>query len=1159
MSDQHPIFPFAFSSAIKRRAFLKAGASAGLSVAALEAWLAGGGVALAEAPGLTAYWALNEGSGTSTLDISGNSNAGQINGAIWVTGRLGKGLSFNGSSNTIDINKPVVKTAASFTVAAWVQTTDLSNFHTAVSQDGSNVSGFFLQLIPGGQFAFSLLASDSTSSATVRALSTSNAVQNTWYHLAGAYDAGAGQIHLYVNGVLQSTQSVTAAWNASGETVIGRAKFGGNADFWSGLIDEVRLYNYALNASQITALYQEEQDDLTANLAGYWPLDDASGSSTADLSGHGSTGTLNNGPAWTTGKQGAGLNFNGSSTTVDINRSVLTTSGSFSVAAWVQLSDLSNFHTAVSQDGTTISGFFLQYISAGQFAFSLVSADSTSGTSVRATSHFNPVVNTWYHLTGVYNASAGQISLYVNGVLQSTQSVTAAWNATGETVIGRARWGGANADFWAGKIDEVRVYSSALSATDASNLAGLAPVSSPLRPASVPLIVRSPYVSTWQGSDIAPGTWSTFWNGNVKAITGLARIDGTSYAFFGAASLGSSVASMNQVQLELTPTQSRYVFQAGGVTLYLNFLSPVEATDLQRLSMPFGYVIAQAQSNDGNSHAVSLYFDISGEWAHGDSSTLINWQQQQIAHSGGNLTTFTVTPNSPSVLAEANDYPSWGQAVWATNIQSNLTYQSGADTTVRPLFVAQGSLNNTMDTSMPRAINNNWPVFAFSYALGTITGTPTSPLIMALGHERQPAVSYLGTQIAPLWQSYWSTWQAMLAFFYDDASAALGRANTLDASITSAAIAANGVHYAALCALATRQAFAGVELVNTSAAPWLFLKEISSDGNVSTIDVVYPSFPIFYYLNPTLVSLLLAPILTYVESGHWPAIYCVHDLGSSYPNASGHNDGGGENMPVEESANMLIMAAAYIQQAGTNAAIFSKAHYTVLKQWADYLNTSNNGNPNRVNALDPLLQNQTDDFTGLIAHSTNLALKGIIAIGAMSLIAQAAGNPTDQQFYASTARSLITQWAQLGQDSSQAHLDIAYVEADTDSGTGAGTYSLKYNAFSDKLLGLGLVTTVVSSEEAAWYQGREQEYGIPLDSRHTYTKADWELWTAAATDTGALRQYLIDALYRFYNTSSSRVPATDWYDTIQDTQNGFQARPVVGGFFALLARVKSGH
>jgi hypothetical protein len=465
-----------------------------------------------------------------------------------------------------------------------------------------------------------------------------------------------------------------------------------------------------------------------------------------------------------------------------------------------------------------------------------------------------------------------------------------------------------------------------------------------------------------------------------------------------------------------------------------------------------------------------------------------------------------------------------------------------------------------MDTNMPRAINNQWPVFGFNYNLGSLGGTPNTPLVFVLGHARTPAISYQGGQIAPLWQGYWSSWQQMLGAAYNDATslAVLSRANTLDATIAQAAVSAGGAQYAALCALAAREAFGGIEMVNTTGDPWMMLKEISSSGNVSTIDVIYPMFPILYYLNPTLLKLLLAPVLHYVESGLWPETFCVHDLGASYPNANGHNDGGGENMPVEETANMLIMAAAYILQAGKDAATYSKAHYKIFKQWADYLNAPNGGTPSRPNALDPLFQNQTDDFTGSIAHSTNLALKGIIAIGAMGIIAQAAGNSTDQQSYTSTAKTLIQQWAQLSQDSSQAHLDIAYTESDTASNTGAGTYSLKYNAFPDRILKLNLIPSSVLQEEAAWYLQKKNQYGIPLDSRHTYTKADWELWMAAATDNTQLRQLFISTLYAFANTTSSRVPFTDWYDTINNTQNGFQARPVMGGLFSILARVKSG-
>ena len=155
MHEEHAMFPISLSARIKRRTLLKAGAGLGLSAAALEAWLAGAGTALAETPGLVGYWPLNEGSGSTVLDASGNGNAGQVSGATWATGRLGRGLSFNGSSSTVNLGKPVVVTSRSFTVAAWVLLTDLSSWHTAVSQDGSNVSGFYLQLTSSGQFAFS--------------------------------------------------------------------------------------------------------------------------------------------------------------------------------------------------------------------------------------------------------------------------------------------------------------------------------------------------------------------------------------------------------------------------------------------------------------------------------------------------------------------------------------------------------------------------------------------------------------------------------------------------------------------------------------------------------------------------------------------------------------------------------------------------------------------------------------------------------------------------------------------------------------------------------------------------------------------------------------------------------------------------------------------
>jgi hypothetical protein len=888
--------------------------------------------------------------------------------------------------------------------------------------------------------------------------------------------------------------------------------------------------------------------DVTSGLSAYWPLNDVNRSTATDYSGNGHDASLQGRPTWTVGKSDAALRFTNKNQNVSTTSGVVDTSQSFSVTAWVQLESLSNYSTAVSQDGTNVSGFFLQYTApapgdpnAGKFAFSLLGSDSSSAASVRATSNFGPIANNWYHLVGVHDTGTNEIKLYVNGVLQSTRSVPASWNAAGGTIIGRGKFNGAPSDFWPGRIEDVRVYSRALADGDVQAIYASAPAISPVRPPAVPLIVRGPYINTWQTSDNAPGTWPTFWNGNVKAITGIARIDGTAYTFLGAPqNIG---APMTQTQLEVTPTQSRYSFAAAGVTVYVNFLSPVEATDLQRLSMPFSYIFAQAQSNDGNAHNVSLYFDISGEWAHGTDSALIKWGKQQVTHAGGTLTVHTITPSTPQVLAETNDYPSWGTVVWATNKQQGLTVQSGADQVVRSLAVTQGQLNNTEDSNMPRAINDHWPVFAFNFALGSIGSQPSAPIELALGHVRSPAVSYLGKNVQSLWKSYWSTWQNMLSFAYDDAPLALQRAGTLDNTISSAATQSNGAHYAALCALSLREAFGGVELVGTADKPWLFLKEISSSGNVSTVDVVYPSLPAFLYTNPELLRLLIDPILAYTESGHWPATYCVHDLGSSYPNASGHNDGGGENMPIEESANMLIMATAYLNAANSaDAASYALKHYKIFKQWADYL---------VPNTLTPEYQNQTDDFTGKIANSSNLALKGILAVGAMGDIARYAGKSSDTLYYSNQASSLIFQWKGLSQDSSGQHLKLAY---DQD-----GTWSLKYNAFPDKLLGLNLIPSSVLQEEAAWYVQQEEPYGIPLDIRHTYTKADWELWTAASTDDPYLRQDFVESLYDFANTTPSRVPLTDWYDTISDTQNGFQARPVIGGLFSILARLNSGN
>ncbi|BCJ56244.1 hypothetical protein Asp14428_77190 [Actinoplanes sp. NBRC 14428] len=649
----------------------------------------------------------------------------------------------------------------------------------------------------------------------------------------------------------------------------------------------------------------------------------------------------------------------------------------------------------------------------------------------------------------------------------------------------------------------------------------------------MPLAVRSPYLSTWLAADNLPGSWPSFWTGRTTAMTGLAVIDGEPFLFLGSPSAPGPYPfpSLRQTSLTVTATKSEFVLERAGVEVTVTFLSPVMPGDLRRQSQPLSYVSVSARSLDGAAHRVGVYADVSGEWASGDARRPITWDQR----TTGGVVSLSFTQSEPRVLAESGDSAEWGTVVLSAPVRPGLTWQIGPDGEVRGQFAARGSLPGTVDPQKPRPINDRWPVFAFHQDLGTVGRDRSAPFVLSIGHVREPVVSYLGRQLPPLWKKYWPGWPEMVAAFHADHGAAVARGARLDARIERDATRAGGPKYAALCALAFRQAYAATDLVDNDGEPWAFLKEISSNGNMQTVDVTYPAMPVFLYADPQYLGLLLAPVLDYVEKRGYPHEFAPHDLGAHYPNADGHLSGTGEeDMPVEESANMLIMAAAYLARVpAAERRAYAIKHYPIFQQWADYL---------VEHALDPDLQNQTDDFTGFIAHSVNLALKGIVGLGAMSRIAGYAGRTTT---YLATARRYIADWERMATDPSGEHLKLAY---DLD-----GTWSLKYNGYADRLLGLGLIPPSVAAREAAWYLTRAATEGVPLDLRHGYTKADWEMWTAAwLKDHHDLRDLLIDGLHHFATTTNQRVPITDWYDVLTGRQQGFQARPVVGGFYALL-------
>ncbi|KAE9367621.1 DUF1793-domain-containing protein [Stipitochalara longipes BDJ] len=680
---------------------------------------------------------------------------------------------------------------------------------------------------------------------------------------------------------------------------------------------------------------------------------------------------------------------------------------------------------------------------------------------------------------------------------------------------------------------------------------------SPARPPAIPLAVKSPYMNTWLevGSDggsggVLPGYWPRFWagpqpgpvagsNGAVTAWTGFINVDGTSYTWMGAANVNGVVPpSVNQTSFEYTSTRSTFIMNvAGKISMNVTFLSPVTPNDLQRQSVIGSYLSVTVEAIDGGSHSVQLYADTSAEWTSIHNADTAQWSYSVnngvASHKSWRQTQSEFNADYP------DDAAHWGYWYWSTAATSALSYQSGQDIIVRANFLNNGTLPNTQDTNY-RAINNDWPIFGFANALGNVGSSPVETLYTIV-HAQQNAIYFDGASgnvsVPSLWTSYWSSDLALVNFFYNDYENMTSISDATDSQYARDSLAAGGQDYLTITSLSARQAFATVQLCGTEAKPYLFLKEISSDGNIQTVDVIFPAMPIFLYSNPILVKYLLDPLFENQESGQFPQTYSMHDLGSNYPRAVGHTTGDGEYMPLEECGNMIIMTLAYAQRAQDTS--YLTQHYKILKQWTGYLVEE---------ALIPANQLSTDDFQGALANQTNLALKGIIAIQAMSEIASKTGNGADAKNYSNIAHDYIGKWQEMAvvTDADPPHTNLDYQD-DTSHG-------LLYNLYADRLLGLNFVNQSIYDMQSTFYPTVAQTYGVPLDTRNVFTKTDWSMWSASIASQST-KTLFISLLAKWITETPTNRAFTDLYNTqTGDFADGpFIARPSVGGHFALLA------
>ncbi|AQG77969.1 glutaminase family protein [Spirosoma montaniterrae] len=589
-----------------------------------------------------------------------------------------------------------------------------------------------------------------------------------------------------------------------------------------------------------------------------------------------------------------------------------------------------------------------------------------------------------------------------------------------------------------------------------------------------------------------------------------------------------------QTNRQMNATQSEFTFTAAGIELVITFTAPLLMDNLDVLSRPVQYISYRARSTDGKTHDVQLYTDASAELAVNTPNQLVTWQRGRTTAPGPQLDYMRVGTVDQKVLGRKGDDVriDWGHMYLASAVEPGTSRRIGSLASTLNQFEREGRVTD-LHERMPRVVSDSLPVLATSMNLGNV-GEKTVSRHMLIGYDDVKSVEFFGQPLNAWWRrSGDKSMEQALQDAETDYAKLRAKCDAFDKQLYNDALAAGGPTYAELCVLTYRQAIAAHKLVaGPKGEAFFFSKENFSNGSIGTVDVTYPSAPLFLLYNPTLLKGMLEPIFQYSESGRWTKPFAAHDVGT-YPLANGQTYG--EDMPVEECGNMLVLTAAIAAVEGN--ANYARQHWPTLTTWTNYL---------IENGFDPTNQLCTDDFAGHIARNANLSIKAIMGIASYGYLAGKMGDKATEKKHIDLARELARKWMKLADNGD--HYSLTFENP--------GTWSQKYNLVWDKLLNLNIFPKEVAQKEIAYYLTKQQPFGLPLDSRKTYTKSDWIIWTATLADRPTDFETLIAPVLKFANESPDRVPLNDWHETTNGTKVGFQARSVVGGYFIKLLQAK---